>query len=256
MEQKEIILFIVVVSIAIAIFIAAIILFVIFYRNKVIRQKQEYQKMKLSHQKELLATQIEMQQQTMQHIGREIHDDIGQQLTLASLYAQQLAYENEAPQINEKIQNIGQIINNSLTALRQLSKTLTDDSIAQNGIVSLLQIECDKVTNFKTCQFRVDPSLKSLQLSYEVKSILVRIAQEFIQNSIKHADCQSIQIALLKTDNLLEIILEDDGKGFNTQVTGKGIGLNNIKKRTEMIHGSYHIKSQNTGTKLTIQIPI
>lgn len=256
MEQKEIIIFIVVVSITIALFIAAIILFVLFYRNKVIRQKQEYQKMKLSHQKELLSTQIEMQQQTMEHIGREIHDDIGQQLTLASLYTQQLAYENKAPQINEKIENISQIINNSLAALRQLSKKLTDDSIAQNGIVSLLQAECDKVAGFKKCQFTADQSLKNLQLSYEVKSILVRIAQEFIQNSIKHADCKTILIALQKTDYILEINLEDDGKGFNTLVTGKGIGLNNIKKRTEMIQGSYKIKSQNTGTKLTIQIPI
>ena len=54
-----------------------------------------------AHTKELLSTQIEMQTQTMQYIGREIHDNVGQKLTLASLYTQQLAYENKAPQIND-----------------------------------------------------------------------------------------------------------------------------------------------------------
>ncbi|WP_298224682.1 ATP-binding protein [Flavobacterium sp.] len=212
--------------------------------------------MKLSHQRALLSTQIEMQQQTMQHIGREIHDNIGQQLTLASLYTQQLAYENKAPQISESIENISNIINNSLAELRQLSKTLTDDSIAQKSIAALLQTECEKVNGFKKCQFHYNAAAKQLALSYEVKSILIRIVQEFLQNSIKHSDCKTITVALNKTDSQIELHLKDDGKGFDTKTISNGIGLNNMKKRAEIIGGIYTLESNHEGTNLTIQIPL
>ena len=105
------------------------------------------------HQKEILSAQIEIQNQTMQHIGREIHDNIGQKLTLASLYTQQLAYENKAPQINENIENISAIINQSLSELRALSKSLTDDSISNSTIVELLQNECKIINELKRSSY-------------------------------------------------------------------------------------------------------
>jgi signal transduction histidine kinase len=255
MGKTETIVTIFIFNIFFILFIVAVVVFIKQYKLK----KKEHSAMlfiqKEEHQKELLSTQIEMQQQTMQHIGREIHDNIGQQLTLASLYTQQLAYENKAPQISENIENISNIINNSLAELRQLSKTLTDNSIAQEGIVALLQAECEKVNGFKKCQFHFNAAAKQLQLSYELKSILIRIVQEFLQNSIKHSECKTITVALNKNESNLVLNLKDDGKGFDIEQTNKGIGLNNIKKRTEIIGGIATIKSDINGTNLIIQIP-
>lgn len=235
-----------------------IVLFIIQYRKRRMTYNKEKKMMYEQHHKELLSTQLEMQTQTMQYIGREIHDNVGQKLTLASLYTQQLAYENKAPQINDKIENISNIINESLTELRQLSKSLTDDSIADNTITLLLQQECDRVNSTKKCSVHFSSNQKNMALPYQTKSILVRIVQEFLQNSIKHAGCKSIDVALNVHDDVIMLQLKDDGKGFDTnKVTPNGIGLNNMKKRTELIGGKFYLESNvATGTKLSIEIPL
>ncbi len=256
--QREIILFIIAFFAFFTAFFTGIVLFVRNAKKSKTNFISEKEIMKNNHTQELLSTQLEMQTQTMQYIGREIHDNVGQKLTLASLYTQQLAYENKAPQINDKIDNISQIINESLTELRQLSKSLTDDNIADNTITNLLQQECERVNNTKKCSVTFGSNKKNILLPYQTKSILVRIVQEFLQNSIKHAGCKNIEVALRVNDDAILLQLKDDGKGFDTTiVNGKGIGLNNMKKRTELIGGKYYLESQiGSGTKLDIEIPL
>jgi signal transduction histidine kinase len=238
-------------------FIVGIITFIKQYKLKKKEHNAMLQFQKQEYQKELLATQLEVQQQTMQHIGREIHDNIGQKLTLASLYTQQLAYENKAPQINESIENISTIINQSLSELRELSKSLTDNTIEKTAISELLKLESDKINDLKICKVSFKNSTSDLQLSYQTKTVLLRITQEFIQNSIKHSQCKNISILFSSTSSFAKLELQDDGKGFEILTTKtNGIGLNNMKKRAQIINGNYNFTSNTKGTKLTIEIPI
>lgn len=201
--------------------------------------------------------ELEMQQKTMQEIGREIHDNIGQKLTLASLYIQNLLYENKKQETNGSIENINSIINDSLSDLRQLSKTLTDDSIATKPLISLLQFECEKVNKLKKCWFTYDSEIQSNEATYHTKSMLLRIAQEFIQNSLKHAQCKSITINLRQVPNFIIMELSDDGHGFDVaQVNSLGSGLKNMKKRTETLGGQFLLKSNSSGTSLIIKLPL
>ncbi len=256
MEQKDLVILIVFISIFLFIFIGGSVLYIIQSRKKKIESIKEKEKSEIMHQQELLNTQLEMQIQTMQHIGREIHDNVGQKLTLASLYTQQLAYENKAPLINDKIESISNIINESLAELRQLSKTLTDDRINENNIVTLLHQECDTVNRLKKCSITFSNSQANIELPYQTKSVLLRITQEFMQNSMKYASCENIQVSLTPYNDFITLVLKDDGKGFDTNHTTKGIGLANMKKRTEIIGGTFNIESKiNKGTSLIITIP-
>jgi signal transduction histidine kinase len=258
MEQEDLIYLLIFTSIFLAIFIAGSILYILQSRKKKIESIKEKEKSQIMHQQEILNTQLEMQTQTMQHIGREIHDNVGQKLTLASLYAQQLVYENKIPHITDKIENIGSIINESLAELRQLSKSLTDDNIKSHTIIDLLQEECEKVNQLKKCIIIFTCEQYKIELNYQQKSILLRIVQEFLQNSIKHAQCKNITVSLHEKQQIIQLYLQDDGKGFDTSITtNKGIGLANMKKRAEMIGGEFTLESKvNNGTKLTIEIPI
>jgi signal transduction histidine kinase len=258
MEQKEIVVLIFAAFAAIALMCIGFVAILFIHRNRKVNYQNEKKIMSQLHEQILLSTQIEMQTQTMQYIGREIHDNIGQKLTLASLYTQQLAYENKAPQINDKIENISRIINESLSELRQLSKSLTDDSIADNTITDLIQQECERVNNTKKCCVHFSSNQKNFVLPYQTKSILVRIVQEFLQNSIKHSGCKNIEISLSVNDNTNWLLLKDDGKGFDlTKISGNGIGLNNMKKRAELIGGTFNLESiAGSGTKLDIEIPL
>ena len=256
MDKAEITIFIVIANLVLLAFLSAAVVFIFQFRKKKLMYIMEKQKLNEQHTQQLLSTQLEMQTQTMQHIGREIHDNVGQKLTLASLYTQQLAYENKAPHINNKIENIGSIINESLAELRQLSKSLTDDTINDNAINELLQQECDNVNNVKKGIVTFTNNKRNIVLPYQTKSILVRIVQEFLQNSLKHADCKNIHISLSENDNILQLLLQDDGKGFDANAFAhKGIGLSNIKKRTEIIGGKCTLQSElGKGTKLEINI--
>ncbi len=257
MQQTETIIFIIVANILLLVLIVGVILFILQYKKRKVEHENEKTMIAEHHTQQLLSTQLEMQTQTMQHIGREIHDNVGQKLTLASLYTQQLAYENKAPHINDKIESISSIINESLSELRQLSKSLTDDTINDNTINELLQQECDNVNNLKKALVTFSNNKKNIVLPYQTKSILVRIVQEFLQNSLKHANCKNIHISLNENEHKLQLLLQDDGRGFDTNaVAHKGIGLSNIKKRVEMIGGKFALESElDKGTKLTIEIP-
>lgn len=233
----------------------AIFLYIWQYRRKKKENDLKLIHEKNLHQKELLATQLEMQKKTMQEIGREIHDNIGQKLTLASLYIQQQLFTDGQNPENQNMVSINGIINDSLSDLRQLSKSLSDDTIDQKTLPELLELEQQKIKNIKDCELTLATSTEYEHLSYATKSVLTRVTQEFIQNSIKHSDCTTITIDLREENSQMVLTLSDNGKGFNANATDfKGIGLQNMKKRVAIIGGDYSISSSNQGTIVSIKL--
>lgn len=255
MGKTELLITIILFNLFFVLFVAAIMVYIKKYRLR----KREYQnEIKVTneiHQKELLTTQLEIQQITMQQLGRDLHDNIGQKLTLASLYAQQLIYEHKVPQASDRIEQICQIINSSLEDLRSLSKNLTNDNISENEIVTLVQEEVNNINALKKCAVTFNYDKENFDLEFVKKNVLLRITQEFLQNSLKHADCRNINIKLTSSPKVyLTLTLEDDGLGFDyANIKSDGIGLTNMKKRAEIIGGQFKLESRpNFGTKLTI----
>lgn len=257
-ERTVIIISVIVFAVIILSFIIGIFLYVKEYRNKKKRYELELETKDILHEQELLATQLEIQKETMASIGREIHDNVGQKLTLSSLYLQQLSYENESKPIQQPIDSINEIINDSLKELRQLSKSLTNDKITTNSIEELIQEECDKINELQKCEVSLKNSLSTELQSYQTKSVLLRVTQEFLQNSIKHSGCKSISIDLSSSDDHLHLELKDDGKGFDINTAKQnGIGLKNMRKRIEMINGIFKLAStKESGTRLNVTIPL
>lgn len=242
-------------------FLLFILSYVLFFRQYILKKKEYENKLalqKLEHKKELLDTQVEIQLQTMQHIGREIHDNLGQKLTLASLYTQSILFENKdnknfKPESLDKISNV---ISESLTTLRELSKSLTDDRIEKLSIIELISNELYKIKQLQEYETSLDYK-QEIALNYQQKVVLLRITQEFIQNSIKHAQCNTIEISLLEKNNIVFLHLKDNGKGFDGKgLKANGIGLKNMKKRTELLGGTFNLNSSEKGTLIEINIPI
>ena len=218
--------------------------------------EKEKEVIALAHKQELLSTQKEIQKETIEHIGREIHDNIGQKLTLASLYTQQLEFENKAPQINTTIENISNIINESIAELRELSKSLIDNAIDTNTLSQLIDKECEKIKLLNKCAIAYTSNTSTANLKYQEKSILIRIIQEFINNSIKHSKCQNIYVSLMTDKNTILLSLKDDGIGFDPKSISAGQGIANMKKRAAIIKAKIEFKStENSGTQLLIRLP-
>lgn len=256
MGQTEIIVFIILSGLVLALFIAGTLLFIKQYRQKKLSYENEKARLGEQHRLELLRTQVEIQEQTMQFIGREIHDSVAQKLTLAAIYTQKLEYENEYPAITPKLESISAVINDSLHELRDLSKTLTDNKMYEARFEDLVAVECDRVNETGICQAELIFTFTGA-ISITVKSFLFRIIQEFIQNSLKHAEAKLIVIRIENKDEDLMVAAFDDGRGFDCELPGtKGIGLGNMERRARMIGGSIRLTSEiGKGTRLVVQIP-
>jgi signal transduction histidine kinase len=233
------------------------LLFISLFRKRKIMHEKEKETIEKQHQIALLNTQLNSQRQTMQHIGQEIHDSVAQKLTLASIYAQRMQFENKQPEKSNQLEGISKIINDSLLELRQLSKNLTDNHLQNASLSELIKTECEQVETTGICKTIFEtPALPEINIA--TKSSLIRVIQEFIQNSIKYSGCKIIDIKIEAIGNTLGVTLHDDGAGFDMEeALHTGAGLNNIRRRIQILNGTCNFQSEKgMGTKLDITIPL
>jgi signal transduction histidine kinase len=252
--------FIIVFIIVSAILILGMALFIslIIYRYQ---QKQnayfkDTELLKTSHENALLQSQLEMQEQTFQAISGEIHDNIGQKLTLAKLYLNTLDFEekhNTLQQVNNSVCIISETIND----LSDLSRSMSSEIILSNGLIKALEYEQDHIKKSGLYKLHFSVSGNPVYLKNNTELFLFRIVQEGLNNIIKHAAATSIYIHLYYSSNYLSIEIRDNGKGFNINKLHNGTGLQNIKKRMALLKGSLEINTtEGSGTAIKIKIPI
>jgi signal transduction histidine kinase len=204
----------------------------------------------------MLQSQLELQEQTFQNISREIHDNIGQKLTLAKLYLNTLNHadtDKAMEQLNDSVNMIGEAIN----SLSDISRSMSSEIILNNGLIKALEFEAAQLT--KTGIYKINFSATGNQVFMDnnTELVLFRIVQEALNNIVKHADASIIDINLHYSSSLLTVQINDNGKGFYTNETEAGTGLQNIKKRAGILKGNLTLNSTiNTGTQIKIEIPL
>jgi signal transduction histidine kinase len=230
--------------------LAGIFFFIFQYRKRKMLHQAELNKVNQLHIEAMLSNQIKIQRQTMLDIGREIHDNVGQRLTLASIYSGQLLINDHN---NSQLVEINKILAESLDELRNLSKSLTNESIEIDLVTNLIEQECLRISELKVSNVTFKHTNLPTFISSQYKFFILRILQEFSQNSLKHSNCKNIYFYLTGFEKGLLLELKDDGKGFDTTAHYDGIGLKNMRSRTEIINGSFNLQSSPTnGTKLKI----
>lgn len=256
MSQTEIYLALILSTCIVFIFIAGIILFILQYRKRKIQYQSEKQAMELLHLNEMKEAALQMQQLTMQDIGREIHDGVGQRLTLASIYSKQLINKNLPDDSKTKLEEISSIINESLIQLRMLSRELANEQEHPIDLNEFIHQEVEKVKALSVCEVQFDEE-KEFFIDNKKAMFIIRILQEFMQNSLKYAECTKMTISLNRRNEILVLEIKDNGKGFDQSISSKGIGLHNMKRRAELIGATLEIKSSiGQGTSLHLQLPL
>lgn len=257
MGEREITIFFIIANLILLIFISGIIAFIIQYRKRKLEHNQEKMQINIKHQQEILANELHIQAQTMKNIGQEIHDNVGQKLTLASIYTQQLEHANKYPELKENFTNISKIINDSISDLRQLSKSLVDPEFTKADLLEMIKQEAKQINQAGVMKIKIETLLPHLQVNVTVKNAVFRIYQEFIQNSLKHANCKNINVSIAKIGQKIQMEMIDDGIGFDLAKTSTGIGLSNMKRRAEENTIGFHFESKiNEGSKLILTINI
>lgn len=253
--DQSIIIFVLTSLFLILLLVSFISLILYRYQQKQNAYLKNIEELKIAHENQLLQAQLEIQEQTFQTISREIHDNIGQKLTLAKLHLNTLSFrhlEKAELKVTDSINMISEAIND----LSDLSRSMSSENILNNGLIKALEFEVIqlKKSGIFLVNFSTTGNLVFLDANTEL--VLFRIVQEAINNIIKHAAADIIDIKLHYNSHLLTIDICDNGKGFNADSNNCGTGLLNMKKRAKMLNGTLHINSfPDIHTQIKIEIP-
>ncbi|PNW29158.1 tetratricopeptide repeat-containing sensor histidine kinase [Formosa algae] len=217
--------------------------------------KQKINQMINDHKLSVIERYQEGQDEERSRLAREIHDGIGSDL--ASI---KIAFEHYSEQHNNDFQSkrIATAISNACVDVRSLSHQLHPLSFSKIGFTSFLNDFIDQITQKSTIQIQTFffPEEEIDQLPEVLLADAYRIVQELINNILKHAEATHVDVQLTRHEDHLNIVVNDDGKGFQKNKK-QGIGLRNIKERLQKVQGSIEIDSSpGRGTSITIDIPI
>lgn len=234
-----------------------IVFFVAFQKrkNKLLLDRIKQQK---QFEETVVKTSEEIQEQTLKYLGQELHDNIGQLLSLASMQMGMLSIKI-AEDIKGSFAETQNIIKESLGEVRALSKSLNTDVIQNRGFEKSIKEEVARLNRMKliAVDFVVIGDVAPFE-NHKDGIILFRILQEFISNTIKHSEAKTLKISLdYSQDDFLIIKAADDGIGFILDEAKDSSGLLNMKNRSELTESTFSLISQpNQGTQIKIYYPI
>ncbi|WP_028298303.1 sensor histidine kinase [Olivibacter sitiensis] len=236
-----------------------LLLYIVSYNKKKKLHQQEKELITERFESELLKTSIEVQEQTMQTIATDLHDNIGQLLSLTHITLSSINL-NDYEKAKHKIDHSLELIGNSIRDLRQLAKVIQGEQLLENGLSQALEKGINWLKHSRNYNITFENGLKDTELSSASKDLVIlRIFQEVFNNIVKHAEAGHIDVIMELEKDKLSIVIKDDGKGFDiteSSSRNQGLGLNNLKKRSKLIGGDMDISSKlGKGTRISITVP-
>jgi PAS domain S-box-containing protein len=210
---------------------------------------------KLQRQKEISETVIKVQERERTRIGHELHDNINQILSTTLLFVDMLT-----PGSKEQKQLKGkgvEYLKMAIEEIRKLSKELVIPQFKDHSLVESIQALIDDIHIAHTIKIKFTHDLESDLLSSGKKITVFRVVQEQLKNILKHSDAKKADILLQAKNNDLQLVIKDDGVGFDSKLTHQGIGLSNIYERVSFYEGKVDIKTApRKGCMITVTLPL
>lgn len=211
------------------------------------------------HERDVAMAIIETQENERRELGMELHDNVNQLLSATLLYLGMAKRANkDGPELTGMLDECVKYINEANSDIRKLSHRLTPYSKERISLKEIIEwvTEPLQATNRYAIDLQVD-ELNNDELTDEIQTTIYRIIQEQVNNIVKHASADKVEINVKLRDNNLVLQINDNGKGFNPETVKSGIGLENIRRRTEIFFGSFSLKSSpGKGCSLTVELPV
>jgi two-component system, NarL family, sensor histidine kinase UhpB len=214
---------------------------------------------RLQQQRAITEATIKGQENEREQLGIELHDNINQILATSKLYLDH-ALSNGNTIRRDMLLQSKELIEMATTEIRQLSHKLLPPSLEEFGLVQALNELADTIT--KTGVFQIERQWANIEealLQRDQKLTIYRIVQEQMNNIIKHAGASNVfvSICLINSDHGLQLLIKDNGRGFDPSQKRNGVGLRNIISRAELLYGTVTIKSSpGEGCELKVVFPI
>jgi len=231
------------------------------------KRKQSEEALKESRQKlrNLSSQLIKAQEKERKRISLELHDEMGQALTAIDLNLMEIEEElpsDFASQIRERLADMHTTIERASEKINKLSLDLRPSMLDDLGLVPTLRWYCNKTTQRSKMEVTLQVIGPDIRLDSDIETVLYRIAQEALNNSIKYANAKRVSVLLEHKQQSIGLCITDDGKGFDVKTTLKEyhkgrIGLIGMQERASIIGGSLDIQSRRGhGTRILVEIPL
>jgi signal transduction histidine kinase len=206
---------------------------------------------------------MRLQDEERRRIARELHDGLGQELTVAKLTADSIQKTNNLPpQAKEKIAELAERITDAIKQVRSLSHLLHPPLLDEVGLSSALQLYVEGLTKRSGIETFIDLQPADFpRLAPEVEIAIFRIIQEGLVNVFRHSEAHHAWVALLFEDNKVVLRVRDDGKGITRRVATMepgtvGVGISGMSQRVKEFGGELRLKNADPGTLIEAFIPI
>jgi two-component system, NarL family, sensor kinase len=254
---QNLVIFIIICTLLILTLISFVAYIVYRYQQKQNSFYRDMEELKAKHRNEMLQSQVEIQEQTFENISREIHDNIGQKLTLAKLHLNTLTLGDRV-QAASRVSDVVLMITDAISDLSDISRSLSAEIIEQSGLIKALEFEVNQLNKLSLYNINMQVVGEPVFMDAQKELILFRIVQESLNNIMKHAAASVVQIKLNYQKHMLLLGINDNGKGFSTNdPTYWGTGIANMKRRAGWLNGQCVLQSTpGCGTSITIEIPV
>lgn len=196
---------------------------------------------------------VNTQEEVQQRIARDLHDGLVQILGAAKMSLQAVTPESDKSILQKHIRNASEIMDEAVTEARSISHQVLPYSLLKDGLISALE----DLFSRSLASYEFNRESENVSVSEQVAINIYRIAQELVNNVLKHAETAHVGVSLTSTNQQLNFIFSDNGKGYDTNKPTVGAGLTNIITRAELIGGTIIVTSiigKGTRTELTVPL--
>lgn len=254
--------------IAMLVMASFVVLFVAYYNQRQLRQRELLRQLEEKHQRELLEASLQSQEAERRRIATDLHDDIGTMLSATRMSLSQASrHAGDNPAVDAVVRQTRQLLEETVNNVRRITKELLPATLEQLGLVAALQEFIAKLR-------QTSPNV-GLDLTHEgfeetpdagrpparVELAVYRVAQELVHNSLRHAGASHIDLMLMRQPNRLLLTISDDGVGFDPALARRagqpGLGLKNIESRLNLIGGRVIFDAApGKGTYVIVDVPL
>lgn len=233
-----------------------ILLGALYLRQRAKKRLAEQQVIQLEKEKQLIATQAVLEGEASERtrLARDLHDGLGGMLSAVKLNlfdmknGGAILASDDVMQFNKVID----MLDSSITELRRVAHNMMPESLSRYGLKVSLQDFCNSLQNVRFYFYGNEERFEST-----LEIMIYRSVHELVNNALKYAEAQNINVQIVQQSNRISLTVQDDGKGFNPNTETDGIGLNNIRTRAESVGGTMNIFSEpDKGTEVNVEFRI
>ncbi|MBS1734941.1 MAG: PAS domain S-box protein [Bacteroidetes bacterium] len=206
---------------------------------------------------------VKVRDEERRRIGREIHDELGQQLTAIKMDVAWVEKKipEEIPQVKAKLKNMITLLDGSNKSVRKILKELTPAIIDDNGLLAALETQNRQFTELTGIAIDFHTNRKKITLGQEVANCIFRVYQESLTNIMKYANASRVVTSLDTSDTQVAVSIQDNGLGFDSLAFAKSndkksFGIIGMKERVLSLGGDFNLESiPGKGTTIVAHIP-